>query len=304
MISPNDIVRALGGRWTGKKARCRCPVTVHSSDKTPLAVAATRDGRPLVKCWAGCSQEEVISALRSLGLWAGGHTIDPSYPAYATMPHDRAVFDSDDRKARDEAEAIWIAAKPIEGTQAEAYLKARGIRNSRTVELRFAPHLRHTPANRRFPAMVARISDNRGFCAVQRTFLDESGSPKKAEVKPAKMTRGPMGNGAVRLRSVTGDVLGLAEGIETALSAAQLYSMPVWATLSAMRLNQIEIPEGVRFLHVFGDPGEVGRKEAFKAADEYELKGYHVEVYFPEAHFRAREGKDFNDVVREGAPRI
>lgn len=302
MIGPAQIVQALGGVFRGNKARCRCPVTPHSSDKTPFAVAATRDGRPLVKCWAGCTQDEVITALRAMGLWGATHTTDPSYPAYATIAHDRTSFDADDRAARDEAETIWLGAKPAKGTAVEAYLRTRGIRVPIPDEIRFSPHLRHSQARRRFPAMVARIANDRGFCAVQRTYLDLE-KPRKADVSPAKMTRGPMDDGAVRLRMPSSDTLGLAEGIETALSASQLYSMPVWAVCGVHRLSKVKIPKGIRFIHIFGDPGDVGRKYAFASADEYERKGYHVEIYFPAAHFRAAEKADYNDVLQSGAAR-
>lgn len=223
-------------------------------------------------------------------------------PSYAPKP----IEEGDGYK---DALSIWDSAVLAKGTLAEQYLRARGIRLPVSDQIRFARRLKHGPSKLSFPAMLGRISDDNGFCAVQRTFL-QADKPVKINVKdakgdplPAKMTKGPMGGGAVRLRMPSGDTLGLAEGIETALSASQLYGMPVWATLSAHRLDKISIPENVRFLHLFGDPGEVGREQAFKAADHYEAQGRHVEIYFPEAHFRAGDKADFNDVIRGGVSR-
>ena len=199
------------------------------------------------------------------------------------------------RKAR-EAEAIWNAGRPAKGTLVEAYLRARGIRLPMSDQLRYAPFLPHTESAQSLPAMLGRLSDNSGFRAVQRTYLDPH-EAKKASVTPTKKTKGGMGGGAVRLRMPPADHLGLAEGIETALSASQLYSLPVWATLSAHRLSKVEIPEAVRNLVIFGDSGDVGRTEAFKAADLYEAAGYHVECIFPAADFKCAPN-DFNDAVR------
>lgn len=300
--SAAEIVGHLGGRWNGKKARCKCPVREHSSDRTPLAVSQTRDGRVLVFCFAGCDQQTVIAALEAHGLWQGDAVTDPSYPGYLTTRHDGAI-DIEERKARDQALAIWDGARPAKGTAVDEYLRGRGIRIPVSSELRYVPNALHSPSKLTFRCMVARISGDDGFCAIQRTYLDAE-PPRKAAVTPAKMSRGPMARGAVRLRAVSGDIMGLAEGIETALSASQLYSMPVWATLSAQRLGKVDVPASVRFLHIFGDPGEVGREQAFKAADEHERGGRHVEVYFPGAHFRSSAEADFNSVLQAGAPRI
>jgi 5S rRNA maturation endonuclease (ribonuclease M5) len=43
-----------------------CPA--HSDDNPSLSITE-RDGKPLVCCHAGCSQEAVITALKALGLW-------------------------------------------------------------------------------------------------------------------------------------------------------------------------------------------------------------------------------------------
>ena len=106
-----------------------------------------------------------------------------------------------------------------------------------------------------------------------------------------------MGSGAVRLRE-PGEVLGLAEGIESALSAMQIYSIPTWAALSSVRLAKIEIPSQVRSLIIFADAGDVGVKAAFGAADKYEAQRYAVEVVTPAADYAALGADDFNTVLR------
>lgn len=58
-----QIVEALGGR----RGRCRCP---SHPDKHPSLDVKERDGKVLFICRAGCSQREVLDALRARGLWA------------------------------------------------------------------------------------------------------------------------------------------------------------------------------------------------------------------------------------------
>jgi phage/plasmid primase-like uncharacterized protein len=70
-----------------------------------------------------------------------------------------------------------------------------------------------------------------------------------------------MHNGAVRL-GPAGDVLGLAEGIETALAAMQLTGVPCWACLGSKRLARVAIPDCVLELHIFADNDEPGRLAA------------------------------------------
>jgi len=43
-----------------------CPA---HDDRNPSFSVADKNGKILVKCWAGCSQESVIGALRGMGLW-------------------------------------------------------------------------------------------------------------------------------------------------------------------------------------------------------------------------------------------
>jgi len=64
-----SIAAAIGGRVskTSTGYSCRCPA--HDDHDPSLSVADAPDGRTLVHCHAGCSQESVLEALRGLGLW-------------------------------------------------------------------------------------------------------------------------------------------------------------------------------------------------------------------------------------------
>ena len=61
-----DIAGALHGRRSGRGYIAPCPA---HDDRSPSFTIVERDGRILVHCHAGCSQAEVMTALRLRGLW-------------------------------------------------------------------------------------------------------------------------------------------------------------------------------------------------------------------------------------------
>ena len=61
-----SIAGALSGRKVGGCWMARCPA--HDDRKPSLAIRQGTDGKVLVRCHAGCDQERLIAALRSLGL--------------------------------------------------------------------------------------------------------------------------------------------------------------------------------------------------------------------------------------------
>jgi hypothetical protein len=160
--------------------------------------------------------------------------------------------------------ALWRSAEPIANTLAHRYLRARGLTIDPPPSLRFIPALAYMP--RIFlPAMIAGFQGHdRRIIAVQVTFLDPRGDRKAQGATPRK-TIGKMHAGAVRL-GPAGEVLGLAEGIETAMAAQQLSSVPCWACLGSQRMARVAIPDCVRELHIFADADEPGRLAAEQTA--------------------------------------
>lgn len=71
MRTPTTLSTIASGlkkvRWQGdyKFSAC-CPV---HNDHNPSLSVTDISGKILVKCFSGCSQEEVIGALRDMGLW-------------------------------------------------------------------------------------------------------------------------------------------------------------------------------------------------------------------------------------------
>jgi len=77
-----DLARALGSaRWTGRSWRTRCP---SHDDRRPSLDVTEKDGHTLFICRSGCTQAEVIDALRSRGLWSSQRP--PSRPVRNPFP--------------------------------------------------------------------------------------------------------------------------------------------------------------------------------------------------------------------------
>jgi len=118
-----QIVRALGGHCAGTGWVAHCPA---HNDRRPSLSITDREGKILVCCHAGCSQAEVIAALRRRGLWGRGRL--GAAPIGAAEPqHDTKADEASDRRRSEMALRIWAETRPPVGTSVEKYLRARGI---------------------------------------------------------------------------------------------------------------------------------------------------------------------------------
>ena len=107
---------------------------------------------------------------------------------------------------------------------------------------------------------------------------------------------GSVADGAVRLFPIGADGhLGIAEGIETALSAQAIFGVPTWAALSADGMARWQWPAEVRRVTIFADAGDAGRRAAARLADRLNLAGIPSEIVAP------LHGDDFNDDLQRGA---
>lgn len=280
---PSDgrlIVEALGGHWTRNGGMCRCPA---HADSTPSLSVRPGAKRLLFHCFAGCETGQVLTALRRLNLPAGG-----------SLTADFQTHDPRCGTLRAAAVQLWSEARPLSASLGDSYLTLRGV-SERSSELRFHPRTPHgrKPFTRFAPALIAAVRDDSGLVGVHRTFLDQT-TKRLATLVPAKCALGRLGSGAVRLQPA-GDVLGLAEGIETALSAAQLFGIPCWATLGTERFRHVALPASVSMLLLFLDRDAGGRRA------EALVRSRLGELVAIEARYPPRTGDDWNDVLTHEA---
>lgn len=192
--------------------------------------------------------------------------------------------------------ATYAATAPIApGDLAHTYLKARKVDELIYPQaLRFGAAIRDGDGGVR-PCMVAMVTDMAGKpVTMHRTFLRPDGLAKAEMEAPRKLMPGSLPGGAcVRLSDYHGGPLGIAEGIETAMSASALYTMPVWAAINAAMLAKWAPPDGCDEVAVFGDndPKFGGQAAAYGLAHRLAVKGIAVTVHIPDT-----PETDWNDI--------
>ena len=279
-----EIVEAFGGSWRGHKGMCRCPA---HDDRSPSLAIGLGQHAILFHCFAGCSSTDILAAFARVGIEAR-ELFDGSGEAITPVVREEGP----DRNAL----RLWRKAEILPDTLADRYLAARAI-TLRSSELRFHARtpLGKKPETRFLPAMLAAVRTDEGIIAVHRTFLDRKAAALARFDQP-KRALGSLGGGAVRLAGPRAGRLGLAEGIESALSAHQLFGIPCWATLGNERFGLVTVPESVRELHLFidADAGGIVAEERARAA--YALEGRRIVTRRPQT-----EGYDWNDVLTRRA---
>ncbi len=209
---------------------------------------------------------------------------------------------------------VWRSSEPDPGG-VEAYLVSRGLPLGLSKSLgpdviRFHPALPFHDSEGLyrgdFAAMVAKVTDVSGQgVTLHRTYLDPEGKNKLdlgGQDSPKKLMT-PKHPGATKGASIklapAGSVLGVAEGIETALAVQVATGQPCWSAVSARGMEVVVLPEAVRTVHVWADSDAsgVGRKSADALAARLHEEGRTVHVHEPE-----EIGADWLDVYRSAGP--
>jgi putative DNA primase/helicase len=290
-MTAETIARALGGHRAGATWMARCPV--HEDRSPSLSISASKDGKVLVRCHAGCDQRDLIVALQERGLWqTTGRLLG------IARKTRRRIAEEPDAEALQRgaaALAIWQASHTVEHTPVITYLRSRGLDLPASPSLRFHADVKH-PSGGVWPAMVALVTSGTDGTpiAIHRTFLARDGAGK-APVDPPKMMFGPCRGGAVRLADPS-DVLMVGEGIETCLAAMLATGYPAWAALSTSGLRGLDLPKDVRDLIVLADGDEAGDAAAEDCALRWKCQGRRVRIARPP------RGMDFNEMLTGRAP--
>jgi phage/plasmid primase-like uncharacterized protein len=122
---------------------------------------------------------------------------------------------------------------------------------------------------------------------------------EKADVQPARMLlKGHRkAGGVIRLwpDEAVDYGLGIAEGIETALTLATVLK-PVWSLIDAGNLATLPVLGGVECLTIAADHDAAGIKAAEACAARWVEAGCDVRIVLP-----PKLGADLNDFLREAA---
>lgn len=209
---------------------------------------------------------------------------------------------NDTQETRSKVISKFSVLHPVRETTAQQYLASRGIHELPANHVRFNPEEKTPWGNKQAVWSIA-TDDKGNACYLHRTILDGT---KKAEFEGAKrMLRiqeesylGFAGSVAIRMFPAS-STLGVAEGIETALSCKQIYGCNTWSTLNAGLLRKFRAPEGVKHLIIFADCDDngAGLAAAFECGHRNILHNNDVEI----VSVRWPDNGDFNDMLINGA---
>lgn len=192
---------------------------------------------------------------------------------------------------RDELNRMWNRAQDIvSGSSAGKYLSRRcGL-------VTYPRQLREISNGT--PEMIAMVSDIAGNpVTLHRTFLTLEGTKANGVGRSArKLMPGPLPDSvAIRLSfdwdQYQSKVLGVAEGIETALSVRHIFGIQCWSLINSAMMAKWNPPDGVEKVIIFGDNDKsfVGQAAAYKLANRLSGK-LSIEVKIPD------QVGDWNDV--------
>jgi hypothetical protein len=221
----------------------------------------------------------------------GGRVDAPAAALTSATVQDCGRGTSDAARRQELARRIWCDAVDPCGSPVEVYLGNRAVRLPEMPVIRFHPCCPRTGGA--LPAMIALMTDpmTKQPCGVLRTFLAPGGKSKARVAKP-KMMLGHAG--VVRLAEPLGVGLGIAEGIETALSCMQVIEWgPVWAAGSSGMIERFPVLPCTT-LNIFADADESGAgiTAAKVCAARWLEAGQEALIHQPTA------GEDWNDAAR------
>ena len=249
-----------------------CPA---HQDNNPSLSITYRDGKLLLKCFAGCSFDEII---RCVGVNERyGRTI----PLYET----NAIKNTFDNEL---LYYILDRTSPITKSSPVAkYLQSRGLDNYHNIPDICYHSDMYYAHKETLPCMVGIIRLRNKIIGLHRTFLTSDGQ------KVAKKMLGKVSLGIVKLVDNNRENLFIAEGIENALSYMKLHinhvhDKSIWVGLSATNLPSIHLPNGVGNLTVIADNDPTGLEASEKLLKRASKLGWRTFEVVPKC-------RDWND---------
>lgn len=227
----------------------------------------------------------------------------------------RAAPQQQQRDPRILLNRIRSGLQPADGdTPVRRYLERRGVLGDKFPAVKYHPSLEYwekgAPGERpklvgKFPAMVSQIIGNQGApISYHITYLTEDGQKAAVPSQKKIMTAtGPLEGCAVRLHNwlETDEVLGIAEGIETALAAYKIFGVKTdAATNSTILKKYLPFSFGKYLLNkpkrfiIFSDndANYEGQAAAYSLACSLSKRNIEAEVRIPD-----KVGTDWADEV-------
>ncbi len=248
----------------------------------------------------GCGAGDGIALVMALNRWEFKEAVGEVRKLTGTAEVGTTRAGPSVEEVKQKMNALWRGSSALGAViPARVWLKRRGCWVDGLKDLRGVTGLNF--GRSLYPGILAMVRDVSGKPVnIHRTYLSETGTKPDdmadhRRVMPIELPKGC----AVRLMDHELE-LGVAEGIETSISASRLFGVPTWATLNAGRMAEWMAPEGVERVVIFADHDSnyAGQAAAFTLAKRLVLtKGLSVRVEIP-----PEVDQDWNDVwMKRGA---
>jgi putative DNA primase/helicase len=268
--------------WHGS-SRQPCPACDRGPRDRALGVTRNDDGSFVARCFR-CDFVELLRDAARITR-TGTPTVRPAQVKHETLSNF--------------GRELWAACRALAG-EARAYLEHRRcVIPPRDGDLRWHPSLKHPPSGTIGPALVGLVTHavTAQPLTLHRTWIRADGN--KAALDPPRMLLGGhrKAGGVVRLWAdeAVSVGLGVAEGIESALSLAHAYQ-PVWACIDAGNLAAFPVLPGIESLLVAADHDEAGISAARLCAQRWANAEREVAIAMPPT-----PKSDLNDLARRAA---
>lgn len=272
MTDLDTLADALGGRpKPGGGYMAPCPA--HEDDTPSLSIDQGDNGKILLHCFAGCTQEDVIESLKSRGIWK--NDTGESVTNQDSLEQQR--YSKSRRQGRQDAAAavakkIWTASTPARDDHPYlARKKVKAVDTIREISLdRLVELIGYHPQSNgekmsgdRILVIPVKVEDQLSTCE----FIDENGL--KSALAGGRKSGGfwaaqplPAGDGQ-------GQCLLVGEGVATVLSAREATGDPAVAVLTCGNFMPVARMLRERYptadLVILGDLGN-GQAKAEEAA--------------------------------------
>ena len=182
------------------------------------------------------------------------------------------------------------------------YFKNRGISDYKSIPKHGSKFMSKTKEDATVGAILSMVTDdNYNVIYTHKTFIKDG---KKADITPQK-----------KLEKITdleeihfgvsiklfecAETLGIAEGIETAVSCKQVYKINTWSTINNGFMKKFKAPKNVKNLYIFADSDKncTGQSAAFECARANLLANNDLE--YIRVCWASKQGVDFNDILQD-----
>ena len=220
--------------------------------------------------------------------------------------------------------AVWGNSTPLTGTDpASNYLASRKISTlpGSPHNVRYCENCYHSELKTGISALVAKITNIQNKpVSIQRIYLTRTGAKRDdvQDIKKMMPATEELKGSAVRLflplgtefnktipgLDLNGNMLGIAEGIETAIATTLLFNVATWACLSSTLMKSWTVPKEYSLttkntpmnIVIFGDNDKnfCGQEAAYTLAKKLHNEEYPVAVKIP-----PKPGQDWLDYLHE-----